>query len=104
MGQPVVHFEVIGKDGASLQRYYAELFDWKIDADNPLGYGSVAREDTTVSEGVGSIGGGIAPFPTPGEPGNGTFFLPGPAARARLAEAESPGGQRVVGARRACVH
>jgi predicted enzyme related to lactoylglutathione lyase len=26
MGQPVVHFEVIGKDGDKLQRYYSELF------------------------------------------------------------------------------
>jgi uncharacterized protein len=26
MGQPVVHFEVVGKDGEKLQHYYAELF------------------------------------------------------------------------------
>ena len=32
MGQPVVHFEVIGKDGEKLQRFYGELFDWEIDA------------------------------------------------------------------------
>ena len=42
MGQPVVHFEVIGKDGERLQRYYSELFGWQIDADNPMGYGMVA--------------------------------------------------------------
>jgi len=29
MGQPVVHFEVIGKDGEKLRGYYAELFDWE---------------------------------------------------------------------------
>jgi hypothetical protein len=39
MGQPVVHFEVIGKDGEKLQRYYAELFGWEIDSNNPLSYG-----------------------------------------------------------------
>src|SRR5215210_6639719 len=39
MGQPVVHFEVIGKDAEKLQRYYSELFGWEIDADNPLNYG-----------------------------------------------------------------
>ena len=27
MGQPVVHFEVVGKDGDKLQSYYAEMFD-----------------------------------------------------------------------------
>jgi uncharacterized protein len=53
MGQPVVHFEVIGKDGAKLQHYYAELFGWEIDANNPLKYGTVTREDNTNSEGVG---------------------------------------------------
>jgi len=29
MGQPVVHFEIMGKDGEKLQRYYAELFGWE---------------------------------------------------------------------------
>jgi hypothetical protein len=27
MGQPVVHFEVIGKDGKKLQSFYSELFE-----------------------------------------------------------------------------
>jgi predicted enzyme related to lactoylglutathione lyase len=26
MGQPVVHFEVIGKDGDKLRSYYSEIF------------------------------------------------------------------------------
>ena len=37
MGHPVVHFEIIGKDGEALKRYYAELFGWEIDSDNPMG-------------------------------------------------------------------
>ena len=32
MGQPVVHFEVIGNDGDELKSYYSELFGWEIDA------------------------------------------------------------------------
>jgi predicted enzyme related to lactoylglutathione lyase len=36
MGRPLVHFEVMGKDGEKLRSFYAELFDWAIDADNPL--------------------------------------------------------------------
>ena len=63
MGQPVVHFEVIGKDGEKLQTYYSELFGWEVDADNPLGYGSVGREGNTNADGVG-IGGGIGAGPT----------------------------------------
>jgi uncharacterized protein len=35
MGSPVVHFEVIGSDAAPLQRFYAELFDWKLGTNLP---------------------------------------------------------------------
>jgi predicted enzyme related to lactoylglutathione lyase len=26
----VIHFEIVGKDGASLQRYYSALFGWTL--------------------------------------------------------------------------
>ena len=97
MGQPVVHFEVIGKDGVRLQRYYADLFDWEIDANNPLNYGSVAREPNTTSEGVGSIGGGIASSPTPDYAGHVTFYVEVPDVKVALAKAESLGGKRLYG-------
>jgi uncharacterized protein len=29
MGQPVVHFEIIGPDPAKLRSYYGELFGWQ---------------------------------------------------------------------------
>src|SRR5262249_43813038 len=96
MGQPVVHFEVIGKDGASLQRYYAELFEWEIDANNPLSYGSVAREGNTNPAGVG-IGGGVAAGPTPDYDGHVTFYVEVPDVERALARAESLGGKRVFG-------
>ena len=57
MGQPVVHFEIIGKDGEKLQSYYGELFGWQIDSSNPMNYGIVQRDGNTNSEGAG-IGGG----------------------------------------------
>jgi hypothetical protein len=31
MGQPVVHFEIIGSDPAKLRSYYGELFGWEFD-------------------------------------------------------------------------
>lgn len=31
MGDPVVHFEVIGKDPAALQDFYKQAFDWEIE-------------------------------------------------------------------------
>ena len=42
MGQPVVHFEVIGYGrGEARCASSRELFGWQIDADNPMGYGIV---------------------------------------------------------------
>jgi predicted enzyme related to lactoylglutathione lyase len=95
MGQPVVHFEVVGQDGESLQRYYSELFGWEIDANNEMKYGMVAREGNLSSEGVG-IGGGIGGGPE-GYDGHVTFYVEVPDIEAALAKAESLGGTRVMG-------
>ena len=94
MGQPVVHFEVIGKDAATLQRYYSQLFGWEVDADNPLKYGSVAREGNTNADGAG-IAGGIAALPD--YTGHVTFYVEVPDVEASLVTAESLGGHRVFG-------
>jgi predicted enzyme related to lactoylglutathione lyase len=95
MGQPVVHFEVVGKDGEKLQRYYAELFGWQIDADNPMNYGMVAREGNVNPEGVG-IGGGVGQGPE-GYDGHVTFYVEVPNVEEALQKAESLGGSRVMG-------
>jgi predicted enzyme related to lactoylglutathione lyase len=95
MGQPVVHFEVIGRDGERLRRYYSELFGWEIDANNEMNYGMVAREGNVSSEGVG-IGGGIGGGPD-GYEGHVTFYVEVPDIEAALAKAESLGGTRVMG-------
>jgi predicted enzyme related to lactoylglutathione lyase len=95
MGQPVVHFEIVGKDGEKLQRYYAELFGWEIDSNNPMGYGIVAREGNTNADGVG-IGGGVGPVPE-GYDGHVTFYVEVPDVEAALAQAESLGGSRMMG-------
>lgn len=94
MGQPVVHFEVIGKDGEKLQGYYAELFGWNVDASNEMKYGLVKGEDNP-SE-MGSIGGGIATGPD-GYEGHVTFYVAVPDVEAALQKAESLGGTRVMG-------
>jgi uncharacterized protein len=98
MGQPVVHFEVIGTDGEKLQQYYAELFGWKIDTNNPYpgGYGYVARDGNTNREGVG-IAGGVAAGPSPDYAGHVTFYVEVPDVEAALAKAERLGGTRVFG-------
>ncbi len=95
MGQPVVHFEIIGKDPERLQRYYADLFGWQIDTNNPANYGIVAREGNLNADGVG-IGGGIGAGPE-GYGGHVTFYVEVPDVEAALARAESLGGSRMMG-------
>jgi predicted enzyme related to lactoylglutathione lyase len=95
MGQAVVHFEIIGKDGAKLQSYYAELFGWDIDANNPMKYGVIQRDGNTNAEGVG-IGGGISGAPE-GYDGHVTVYVEVPDVEAALAKAESLGGTRTMG-------
>jgi uncharacterized protein len=95
MGQPVVHFEVIGTDGPKLQKYYSELFDWEIDTENEMAYGVIDRDSNLSSAGVG-IGGGVAGGPE-GYGGHVTFYVEVPDVEAALAKAESLGGKRVFG-------
>jgi len=95
MGQPVVLFEVIGKDAERLQGYYSELFGWEIDADNPMKYGIVQRDGNVNADGVG-IGGGVGTGPE-GYSGHVTFYIEVPDVEAALAKAESLGGTRVMG-------
>ena len=95
MGEPVVHFEIIGTDGEKLQSYYSELLGWDIDADNEMKYGVVAREGNTNSDGVG-IGGGVAGGPE-GYTGHVTFYVQVADVEAALAKAESLGGTRMMG-------
>ena len=54
MGAPVVHFEIMGGQGNQLEKFYAELFGWKINSNNPMKYGVV---DT--GGGPGGISGGV---------------------------------------------
>jgi uncharacterized protein len=95
MGQPVVHFEIVGKDAEKLRSYYSDLFGWAIDANNPMNYGIVQREANVNADGIG-IGGGIGVGPE-GYPGHVTFYVEVPDVEAALAKAESLGGSRMMG-------
>ncbi len=87
MSNPVVHFEVVGKDPKKLQGFYSSIFGWKINADNPMNYGLVeaGRE--------GAIGGGIG-----GAEGSpyATFYIAVPDPQATLNKIEQLGGKTVV--------
>ena len=95
MGQPVVHFEVIGRDGEKLRSYYSDLFGWEIDANNTMQYGVVQREGNVNPDGIG-IGGGVGVGPD-GYPGHVTVYVEVPDVEAALAKAERLGGTRMMG-------
>jgi predicted enzyme related to lactoylglutathione lyase len=98
MGQPVVHFEIIGSDPAALRRYYGELFGWEFDTSGPVAeavseagnYGFVQP-----SEGIpGGVGGGA------NYPGQVVFYVGVPDVEEALKKAESLGGTRTMGPER----
>ncbi|TAK20197.1 MAG: VOC family protein [Chloroflexota bacterium] len=55
MGQPIVHFEIMGTNAIGLQKFYADLFDWKVgDAMPDMGfYGLVDGESSGLGGGIG---------------------------------------------------
>ena len=86
MNHPVVWFEVMGEDGAKLQRFYRELFGWKIDADNPMKYGMVQ------TGGERGIPGGVGQT-FPGTRSGVTFYVDTPDIDKTLAEVQKLGGK-----------
>lgn len=51
MPHPVVHFEIAGRDGEALERFYAELFGWEISVTSAGGH-RYAYVDTGAEEAV----------------------------------------------------
>lgn len=89
MGQPVVHFEVVGQDGDRLRDYYSQMFGWKFG--QPMGPTNYA-----VIEEPNGIAGGVGTGPE-GYPGHVTFYVQVDDVGAALEQAESLGGQRMMG-------
>jgi hypothetical protein len=48
----VTHFEIEGPEGKKLQDFYAGLFAWSIDANNPMNYGIVAPTENGIGGGI----------------------------------------------------
>lgn len=92
MGAPVVHFEIISKNAAQLQKFYSELFDWAIDTNNPVGYGLI---DTKAEGGIpGGIGG--LPPDHADYPGHLTVYVMVDDLQKTLDRAEELGGKTVM--------
>jgi uncharacterized protein len=104
MGQPVVHFEVIGRDPERLRSYYGDLFGWEFDTSSPvseavsepMNYGFVGGNTTGDGIGIpGGVGGGAD------YDGHTIFYVGVPDVEAALQRAESLGGTRRMGPARA---
>src|SRR5271155_137008 len=87
VADPVVHFEIIGKNPESLRNYFGELFGWQFDTSSPVAeavsepanYGFVDRITTPDGTGIpGGIGGGA------GYPVHAIFYVGVPNVEAAL--------------------
>jgi predicted enzyme related to lactoylglutathione lyase len=87
MANPVVHFEVVGADGARLQQFYGDLFDWKVNADNPMSYGIVDNGGDGINGGVGE---------SPDRKGHVTWYVQVDRIDDCLRKAEDLGGKTVM--------
>jgi uncharacterized protein len=96
MGQPVLHFEVMGKNGEELQGFYSEMFGWEMNSTPgaPGDYKTVDREANLGPNGEG-IGGGVGT--TPDGSSHLTFYVHAPDIEAALVKAEELGGERMMG-------
>jgi hypothetical protein len=84
----VIHFEIAGKDQKALQGYYSALFGWKLNTDNPGGYGMTDPAQTGVVVGVGGTPDGSA--------GHVTGYVTVADVDATLARATELGGRVVM--------
>jgi predicted enzyme related to lactoylglutathione lyase len=89
MPNPVVHFEVLGKDAAGLTKFYGEAFDWQLD--DVMG-GAYYMANTG---GEGDIAGGIGVAPE-GSPGHVIFYIQVDDPAAALEKIKSLGGSTIT--------
>lgn len=86
MPNPIVYFEISGKDKAVLEDFYRAVFDWQLTPAND--------QYTHVSPGAG-INGGIGKCMT--GPGYNTFYVEVSNVEETLSLVESRGGKRIMG-------
>jgi len=85
---PVRQFQILARDPDATATFYAQLFGWRIDRGNALGY-------RPISTGPEGIEGGIWPTPPEGKP-LVQLFIEATALEAVVARARGLGGEVVV--------
>ena len=100
MGQPVVHFEIIGTDPTRLRGFFNDLFDWEFDTSGPVAdaiseptdYGFIELLQASDGSGIrGGIGGGER------YDRHTVFYVGVPDIEEALKKAEDLGGKRQMG-------
>lgn len=100
MGQPVVHFEIIGNDPETLRSYYGDLFGWEFDTPSPVvpevsepeSYGFLDLLTSEDGAGIrGGVGGGAS------YDSHAVFYVGVTNVETALQRAERLGGTRVMG-------
>jgi predicted enzyme related to lactoylglutathione lyase len=87
-GPQVVHWEIQSQSPEALHRFYADVFGWVVDANNPMNYGMVG------SGGEHGIDGGIGGSPAPGS--RVLVYANVDDINAALQKIESLGGKTVM--------
>lgn len=94
MANPVVYFELGGRNAEGLKEFYGELFGWNI---NDMGAASAASSPYWFIEGVeGGIPGGIIETNENMPPNYVMFYVQADDLQATLDKVTSLGGQAVV--------
>src|SRR5947209_19927674 len=88
MANPVVHFEVVGKDAATLMKFYGDAFGWQL---QDVMDGSYYMANTG---GEGDIPGGIGAAPDGGS-GHVMFYVQVDDPAVALEKIKSLGGRTV---------
>jgi uncharacterized protein len=97
VGQPVVHFEIIGTDPAKLRTFYGGLFGWDFQTGDAATETVSKRGDYGFVDGstTGGINGGVGGGD--GYGGRVIFYVGVPNVEAALQDAERLGGVRRMG-------
>src|SRR5215213_943029 len=91
MANPVVHFEILGRDAKRAQQFYSQLFGWNVDANNPMEYGMVSADGNGIAGGIASAQGD----PTADGKPMVTVYVEVADLDASLRKAETLGGRTV---------
>lgn len=88
MANPVVWFEILGKDGKKLRQFYGDVFGWKYEVMENMDYGMTnTGSEKGIQGGVGKSEGGVS---------WATFYIEVLDVKAALKAVEQKGGKVVV--------